>query len=229
MGRERDRFGIRGGCWRKPGEKGPFSLPDKQIVIFQACYDLIPERPVSESVIAKVTGINQQQRYGSPALHFCPVLSNFQYLPGGVLGVHLLDDAFQNTVLIEDERAPERSLCGFAVHLLLAPDTERLEHFGGGVSQQPEWQFIPGPESGMGLCAIFAHTYYIISGIRQFRIVVPEGTGLRRASGCVILGIEVDDGLLSLAYEILRFHYIPVLVYDLEGRHLVPCFQHIVF
>ena len=53
-----------------------------------------------------------------------------QDLPGGVLGVDLLDDAFKEAVLGEDECAAEGAQHGFAVHFLLAPGAEGLEHLG---------------------------------------------------------------------------------------------------
>ena len=56
-----------------------------------------------------------------------------QYLPGGVLGVHFLDNALKNAVLVEDECSPERPQCGLTVHFLLAPRAEGLEHLRGGV------------------------------------------------------------------------------------------------
>ena len=59
--------------------------------------------------------------------------STLQYLPGGVLGVHFLDNALKNAVLVEDECSPERSQCGLTVHFLLSPRAEGLEHLRGGV------------------------------------------------------------------------------------------------
>ena len=66
---------------------------------------------------------------------------------GGVFGIHLLDDAFQNAGFIEDERAPEGAQDRFSVHFLLAPGTEGLKHLGGGVRQEAERQAVLGPES----------------------------------------------------------------------------------
>ena len=59
--------------------------------------------------------------------------STLQYLPGGVLGVHFLDNALKNAVLVEDECSPERPQCGLTVHFLLTPRAEGLEHLRGGV------------------------------------------------------------------------------------------------
>ena len=59
--------------------------------------------------------------------------STLQYLPGGVLGVHFLDNALKNAVLVEDECSPERPQCGLTVHFLLTPGAEGLEHLRGGV------------------------------------------------------------------------------------------------
>ncbi len=59
--------------------------------------------------------------------------STLQYLPGGVLGVHFLDNALKNAVLVEDECTPERPQCGLTVHFLLTPRAEGLEHLRGGV------------------------------------------------------------------------------------------------
>ncbi len=59
--------------------------------------------------------------------------SALQYLPGGVLGVHFLDNALKNAVLVEDECTPERPQGGLPVHLLLTPRAEGLEHLRGGV------------------------------------------------------------------------------------------------
>ena len=59
--------------------------------------------------------------------------STLQYLPGGVLGVHFLDNALKNAVLVEDECSPERPQRGLPVHFLLTPRAEGLEHLRGGV------------------------------------------------------------------------------------------------
>ena len=44
-------------------------------------------------------------------------MQNLQNLPGGVLGVHLLDDPLQHPVLVKNKRPPKRAEDGLSVHL----------------------------------------------------------------------------------------------------------------
>ena len=78
----------------------------------------------------------------------------------------------------------------------------------------------------MRLRAVLAHAHDIVPRGRQLRIVVAEGARLGGAAGRIVLGIEIDDGFAARADEILRLHGVPVLVHDLEGRHLVSDFKH---
>ena len=58
-----------------------------------------------------------------------------QDLPGGILGVHLLDDALQEAVLVKDKRPAKSPQHRLAVHLLLSPGAKGLEHLGGRIGQ----------------------------------------------------------------------------------------------
>lgn len=56
-------------------------------------------------------------------------------LGGMVLGVHFVNDALEDALLVEDEGLAERAHRDLAVVLLLAPCTESLEHCGCGVTE----------------------------------------------------------------------------------------------
>ena len=148
-------------------------------------------------------------------------LQGIQDLSGGVLGIYLLDDPLEEAVLIENEGAAERPQRGLSVHLLLAPGAERLEHIGSRISQKPEGESVFGPEARVALRAVLAYADYVVTRLGEGSVIVPEGTGLGRAAGGVVLRIEVDDGLFPFADELCRAHRIPVLVDNLEGGHFV--------
>lgn len=80
----------------------------------------------------------------------------------------------------------------------------------------------------MGLRRILADADDIVSGFGKCGIVVSETAGLCGASGCVVLGIEINDGLAAVANEVLLPYRVAVLVQDLEIRHSVSDFQHMI-
>ena len=99
-------------------------------------------------------------------------------LPGSVLGVDFLDDAFEGAVFIEDEGAAERAEDRFPVHFLFAPGAEGLQHLGRRVGEQAEWQLEFGLETRMRGDAVLADADDVVAGGRELRIIVPEGAGL---------------------------------------------------
>lgn len=52
-----------------------------------------------------------------------------------VLSVHLLDDFREDSVLVEDEGPAEGPHHCLAIHLLLSPCSEGLEHLCGSIGQ----------------------------------------------------------------------------------------------
>ena len=126
-----------------------------------------------------------------------------QDLPGGVFGVDFFDDALEEAVFIEDEGAAEGAEGGFAVHFLLAPGAEGLEHFRGGVREQAERQFVFGAEAAMRFGAVLAHAHDVVTGFRQGGVIVPEGAGFGGAAGGVVPGVEVDNRLAAAAGKVL--------------------------
>ena len=149
-------------------------------------------------------------------------------LRGGVLRVDFLDDALEGAVFIEDEGAAERAEDRFPVHFLFAPGAEGLQHLGRGVGEQAERQLEFGLETRMRGGAVLAHAHDVVAGGRELRIIVPEGAGLGRAAGGVVLGVEVDDGLAALADKVLGLNRLSVLVHHLEVGHLVSDLEHII-
>jgi len=151
-----------------------------------------------------------------------------QDLPGGVLGVHLLDDLLQYAILGEDEGAAERAEDRFPVHFLFAPGAEGLQHFGRRVGKQSERQLEFGLETRMRGDAVLADAYDVVAGGRELRVIVPERARLGRAAGGVVLGVEVDDGLAALVDKVLGLNRLSVLVHHLEVGHLVSDLEHII-
>ena len=181
-------------------------------------------RPIFAEVVQKWGHLRTGEEAMGPGKGVGPK-GPLQNLSGGILGVHLLDDAFQNAILREDERPAEGAEHGFAVHFLLAPGAEGLEHFRRRVGEQSKRQFILGLELRVGSRRIFAHPHNIISGSSQFGIVVPERARLGRAAGGVVLGIEIDNGLT--ADKVLGLNNLSVLVHHFEVGHGVSNLQHI--
>lgn len=66
-----------------------------------------------------------------------------------VLGIHFVDDAFENTVFVEDEGLAECSHADFAVEFFFAPCAESLKHLGGRVTEQWEGQVVLFLETDM--------------------------------------------------------------------------------
>ena len=147
-------------------------------------------------------------------------------LPGGVLGVDFLDDALEDAVFIEDEGAAERAEDRFPVHFLFAPGSEGLQHFGRRVGEQAERQLEFGLETRMRGDAVLADAHDVVAGGRELRVIVPEGAGLGRAAGGVVLGVEVDDGLAAAADKVFRTDRNAVLVYHFKMWHGVSDFEH---
>lgn len=153
-----------------------------------------------------------------------PTRERLQYLAGGVFGVDFFDYALKDAVGIEDEGAAEGAEGGLSVHFLLAPGAEVLKHLSGGIGKKREGEGVLGAEARVRLGAVLAHAYNVVSRLRESGVIVPERAGLGRASGRVVLGIEVDDGLLAFANEVLGPHSAAVLVKHLERRLLVSWF-----
>ena len=101
-----------------------------------------------------------------------------------------------------------------------------MEHFGGGVGEEAEGEFVLGAEAAMRLGGVLAHAHNVVAGGGQLRIIIPEGTRLCRAAGGVVLGVEVDDGLAAAADKVLRTDRNAVLVHHFEVGHGVSDFEH---
>ena len=157
-----------------------------------------------------------------------PVLTpaGLKDLAGGVLGVDFLDDALQDAVFVKDEGAAERAERGLAVHLLLAPGTEGLEHLGRRIGEEPEGQLVPGAEAGVGFCGVFAHAHDVVPGFHEGRVIVPETARFGCAAGGVVLGVKIDDGLAAAADEVFGLYGLSVLVNHFEVGHGVSDLKH---
>ena len=114
-----------------------------------------------------------------------------------MFGIDFFDDAGQDAVLVEDEGAAEGPEDRLAVHFLLAPGAEGLEHFGGGVGEQAEGEFVPGAEAGMGFRAVLADPNDVVAGGGQRGVIVPETASLGGAAGGVVLRVEINNGLAA--------------------------------
>ena len=137
-------------------------------------------------------------------------------LGGSVLGVNLFYDALKDAFIAEDEGSAESAHSGFAIHLLLSPGAEILEHLGGGVGEKSERKVILGPETSVGLGAVFAHAHNVVAGLGKGCVVVSEAAGLGSAAGSVVLRVEIDDGFLAFANEVFAVYSVAVLVQNLE-------------
>lgn len=133
---------------------------------------------------------------------------------------HLLDLAFG----IEEERGALDSHVRLAVHRLLDPDPARLRQGVVGIRQQGERQ----PEL-VGELAV------TLRGIRRYsdharafegRQRIAKLAGLLRASGRIVLRIEVDHR--PRAEQIGLRYASPVLVEEREIRKGLSDFQHSV-
>ena len=60
---------------------------------------------------------------------------SFQNLLRMILSVHLLDDFREDSVLVEDEGPADGPHHCLAIHLLLSPCSEGLEHLCGSIGQ----------------------------------------------------------------------------------------------
>ena len=129
-------------------------------------------------------------------------LVQIENLEGGGFGVDFFDEAFEDAVFVEDEGAAEGALDGFAVHFLFTPGAEVLQELRGGVGEEAEGQVVFAAEAGVGFDAVFADTDDVVTGGREGFVVVAEGAGFGRASGGVVFGIEVDDGLAAFSDEV---------------------------
>ena len=168
----------------------------------------------------------RQEGFEGVLLRGCLGGHRLEDLRGGVLRIDFLDDALEGAVFIEDEGAAERAEDRFPVHFLFAPGAEGLQHLGRRVGEQAERQLEFGLETRMRGDAVLADAYDVVAGGRELRVIVPEGAGLGRAAGGVVLGVEVDDGLAALADKVLGLSRLSVLVHHLEEGHGVSDFEH---
>ena len=113
-----------GGCRREPCEAGK--------TFNSLCTTILSATTTVRALCRLATRATECRPRLLSALHGTK-RSTLQYLPGGVLGVHFLDNALKNAVLVENECSPERPQCGLTVHFLLTPRAEGLEHLRGGV------------------------------------------------------------------------------------------------
>ena len=127
---------------------------------------------------------------------------SLQNLFRGILGVHLLNDTLEDAVLVKDESAAERTQDRLSVHFLLSDGAEGLVHFLCRVGKEREGQRMFGCETGMGIPGVLAYAYHVVPGGAQCFPIVPDGTGLGRTTGRMVLGIEINDGFLSFADEV---------------------------
>ena len=78
----------------------------------------------------------------------------------------------------------------------------------------------------MRSCGVLAHAHHIVAGLSQGGIVIPEGAGLGRAAGGVVLGIKIHNRFSAAADKVLRTDRNAVLVHHFEVGHGVSDFEH---
>ena len=86
-----------------------------------------------------------------------------KYLLGVVFGVHLVDDADEDAVLVEDEGFAESTERHLAVEILFSPCAKSLEHLGGWITQEREGQVVFGFELDVRGSRILAHTEDLVA------------------------------------------------------------------
>ena len=143
-----------------------------------------------------------------------------------ILRIDILDYPRQDAVFIKDEGPADSTHDGLAVHFLLAPGSECLKHLGRGIRQKSERKIVLLTELPVRSRTVLAYPDDIVSLGDKRIIIVPDAARFCRTSACIILRIEIHNGLLS--HEVLGADLFAVLVHDLEIRHSVSNLQHTI-
>ena len=125
------------------------------------------------------------------------ILPLFQYLGCVVFGVDLFDDFGEDTIFVKDECLAQGTHILTAIKSLLSPCSKNLNHFCRCVCEEGEGKFIFLRKLLMRVNAVLADADDIISFGNHRLIVITDIASLLRTSACIILRIEIDDGLLS--------------------------------
>lgn len=150
-------------------------------------------------------------------------LSPGQDLLGMVLRIDLCDDLFDGAILIDHKGHPVNAIVGSAHEFFRAPDTVGVDDGSFSVRDEGEREVEFGTEFLVRLERIGAHPDDLVPLAEQLLMIVAQVAGFRRTTGCVVLGVEIKNDLLSL--EILKCHPVAVLVCGGEGWSLVTGFQ----
>ena len=101
-------------------------------------------------------------------------------------------------LLVDDERRPDDTLNGLAVHHLFAVSAPRGEHFAVGIGKQRECQLLVVAELGEFGRLVGGDADDIQPGAVEFGQAVPEVARLPRTSRRRSGGVEVDDDPAAL-------------------------------
>ena len=127
-----------------------------------------------------------------------------------VFGFHLLNDVGDDAFFVDDEGGAGGAHVSTAVHRLLLPHAVGFVDGLVFVGQQREGQFVLVGKLVVRLHGVAADADHFVTGLLQFRIVVAQVTGLGRAAGSIILGVEVEHYFLAL--EVGKAHGFAPLV-----------------
>ena len=123
-----------------------------------------------------------------------------------VLGIYFVNNACDDTLLVNNESLAQGADTGFATHLLLSPCAESLQHLGGRVGEQREGQFVFAMEIGMGFYGIFADAIHFVTLRQEGLVVIPQVACVGCASGGGVRRIEIEDSFAAtnrfVGYEI---------------------------
>ena len=109
---------------------------------------------------------------------------------------HFSEDGFEEAVGSDEEGGSLGAHVGFSVHALFDPDLVGLDDFLVFVGEEGEGELMFLDEFLVALCGVDADAED--DGLAfEFGPVVAEGAGLGGATGCVVLGVEVEDDVLA--------------------------------
>ena len=125
------------------------------------------------------------------------------------LGVHLGYGIGDYSVLVYHISGSDRSHALLAAHFFQPPSLISLEHSAVGITEKMKWELIFSYELPVRGLGVLAHTENLIAARKKTLVVVPKVTGLGRAAGSAILGIEVEDKFFAL---IVGKAYLPAIL-----------------
>ena len=136
-----------------------------------------------------------------------------------VLGIHIVDDTGEDTLLIEYEGFAQRTVAETSAELFLAPCAERLNHFGRGIGQQWERQLVVLCKTLVRFGRVFAYAVYLIAGGLESMVVVTQIACFGSATGVTVFRLEIEFGFLS-EKAVLRNGF-AILIHHLKRWHTV--------